>query len=54
MKIQRTKNAARNVVYGGMLRVMNMIVPFIMRTVMLHCLGTEYLGLNGLLRSILS
>ena len=37
-----------------MLRVMNMIVPFIMRTVMLHCLGTEYLGLNGLLRSILS
>lgn len=54
MKIQRTKNAARNVMYGALLKILNIIVPFLMRSVMLHYLGVEYLGLNGLFRSILS
>ena len=53
MKIERTKNASRNVVFTGMMQVMNMVVPFIMRSVILHFLGVEYLGLNGLFRSIL-
>lgn len=54
MKIERTKNAARNIFFDGIMRAMNMVIPFIMRTVMLHYLGMEYLGLNGLFKSILS
>ena len=54
MKIQRTKNAARNILFDGLLKLVNMVVPFIMRSVMLNFLGIEYLGLNGLFRSILS
>lgn len=54
MKIQRTKNAARNILFDGLLKLTNMVVPFIMRSVILHFLGVGYLGLNGLFRSILS
>ena len=54
MKIQRTKNAARNNLFDGMLKTLNMVIPFIMRSIMLNCLGVQYLGLNGLFRSILS
>ena len=54
MKIERTKNAARNMVFDGAMRVLNMVLPFIMRTVMLHYLGMQYLGLSGLFKSILS
>ena len=54
MKIERTKNAARNVLFGTMFKLLNMVIPFIMRTVLLHYLGVEYLGLSGLFRSLLS
>lgn len=54
MKIERTKNAARNMLFDGMLKVLNILIPFIIRTVMLHYLGAQYLGLNGLFKSILS
>lgn len=53
MKIERTKNATRNVFFTGMMQMMNMLVPFIMRSILLNYLGVEYLGLNGLFRSIL-
>ena len=54
MKIERTKNAIRNIMFDGFFRVLNMLLPFIMRSVILYYLGVEYLGLNGLFRSILS
>lgn len=54
MKIERTKNAARNIVFDGLQKTVNMLIPFIMRTVMLRYLGVKYLGLNGLFQSILS
>ena len=54
MKLERTRNAARNVVFDGTLEIVNMLFPFVIRSVMLHFLGTEYLGLNGLFKSILS
>ena len=31
-----------------------MVIPFILRSIMLQYLGVQYLGLNGLFRSILS
>ena len=54
MKIQRTKNAGRFIVFNGALTVFNMVVPFVMRTLVLHYLGVTYLGLGGLFHSILS
>ena len=54
MKLERTKNAARNIVFDGALEMINMIFPFVIRSVMLHFLGTEYLGLNGLFKSLLT
>ena len=53
MKLERTKNAARNIAFDGILEMMNMLFPFAIRSVMLHFLGTEYLGLNGLFKSLL-
>jgi O-antigen/teichoic acid export membrane protein len=54
MKIERTKNAIRIVIFKGLYQATNILIPFIMRTVILYTLGVEYLGLNGLFRSILS
>ena len=53
MKIERTKNATRNILFGVVLKLYQIIVPFIMRTAMIHYLGVEYLGLNSLFTSVL-
>lgn len=53
MKIERTKNASRNMVFGAMLRCYQIVIPFVMRTVMLYVMGVEYLGLNSLFNSLL-
>ncbi|NME82445.1 polysaccharide biosynthesis protein [Clostridium sp. SM-530-WT-3G] len=52
-KIERTKNATRNIMFGGILKIYQIIMPFIMRTAMLYLLGVQYLGLNSLFVSIL-
>lgn len=53
MKIERTKNATKNIVFGTILKLYQIIVPFLMRTAMIYLLGVEYLGLNSLFTSIL-
>lgn len=53
MKIERTKNAARNVVFGVILKIYALVLPFVMRTAMIYWLGIEYLGLNSLFTSVL-
>lgn len=52
-KIERTKNATRNIIFGLILRVCQIIIPFFMRTAMIYLLGIQYLGLNSLFTSIL-
>ena len=54
MKDDRTSNATRNVAFGIILKVVAIIFPFIIRTVMLYVMGSEYVGLNSLFTSILS
>lgn len=54
MKIYRTQNASRNVLFGVILKVIEVAVPFALRTLMIYCLGVQYLGLNSLCTSILS
>ena len=51
--MSRMQNAVRNTVFGLFLKVYQILLPFVMRTVMLHTLGIEYLGLNSLFTSVL-
>ena len=53
-KIERTRNATRNLIYGMILKIYQILIPFIMRTVMIYTLGVQYLGLNSLFTSVLS
>lgn len=53
MKIERTKNAVRNMAFGLVTRGCQVIIPFMMRTAMIHFMGISYLGLNSLFTSVL-
>ena len=53
MKIERTKNASRNIVFGVLLKAYQILVPFLMRTAMIYLMGVQYLGLNSLFTSVL-
>lgn len=53
MKIDRTKNATRNIFFGVILKAYQIVVPFLMRTAMIYLMGVQYLGLNSLFTSIL-
>ena len=53
MKIEKTKNASRNIIFGILLKIYQVLLPFIMRTVIMYTIGIEYLGLNSLFTSVL-
>ena len=53
MRIERTKNAGRNILFGVILKLYQIVVPFLMRTAMIYLMGVQYLGLNSLFTSIL-
>lgn len=52
-RIERTKNATRNIIWGIIEKIVTILMPFICRTVFIKVLGSEYLGLNSLFSSIL-
>ena len=52
-KIERTKNATRNIIFGSILKLYQILVPFLMRTAMIYLMGVQYLGLNSLFTSVL-
>ena len=54
MKINRSENAVRNLRTGFLNKIITLICPFIIRTIFIHTLGAEYLGVNSLFSSILS
>lgn len=54
MKIERTQNARRGIVAGALLKVCQMILPFMMRTIMIRIMGAQYLGINSLFSSVLN
>lgn len=54
MQLERTKNAKRNILFGFIQKIIGMILPFLLRTVMIYVLGIQYLGINTLFASILS
>ena len=53
MKIDKTRNASRNITFGILLKVYQIFLPFLMRTIMMYTIGVQYLGLNSLFSSIL-
>lgn len=53
MKINRKKNAVMGTMFGILLKMTQLIFPFIFRTIFIHTLGVEYLGLNSLFSALL-
>ncbi len=53
MRIERTKNATRNIFFGFLLKVYQLFGPFLLRTMMIYILGMEYIGLNSLFAAVL-
>ena len=51
--IESTKNASRNIFFGVILKIYQILVPFLIRTAMIYLMGVQYLGLNSLFTSIL-
>lgn len=49
----RTKNSIRNITTGIINKIINILLPFIVRTIFIQKLGAEFLGLNSLFTSIL-
>lgn len=54
MKLEVTKNTKRNIVVGVINKIVLVILPFAVRSVIVNVLGSQYLGLNSLFSSILS
>lgn len=53
MRIERTRNTKRSVLWGMINKIVTLLLPFFIRTVIIKMLGAEYLGLNSLFGSIL-
>lgn len=53
MKLDRKQNTKRNIVWGVVGKVATLLPSFAVRTLIIHYLGVEYLGLNSLFASIL-
>lgn len=54
MIMERTKNAGRNMVFGIIQKIYAIVMPFVIRTAMIHIMGVQYLGINSVFTSILS
>ena len=54
MKLERSRNAIRNVSFGLVAKIGAIFFPFLSRTVFIHTLGEAYLGLNSLFASVLT
>ena len=50
----RTFHSIRNIVFGVADRLVTLLVPFVIRTIMIKTLGAAYLGLSNLFASILT
>ncbi len=49
----KTKNSSRNLAFGLVLKFYQLILPFVIRTIIIKVLGIEYAGLNSLFASLI-
>lgn len=54
MNNSRIKNSLRNSIWGILNRFVMMLGPFVFRAIIIRYIGAEYVGLNGLFKSILN
>ncbi len=54
MMKSRRYNAARNIIWAVINKIIIIIMPFAARTAMIYCLGVEYTGLGSLFTSVLT
>lgn len=54
MEESRTKNTIRNVRSGAIVQFVNKLMAFVVRTIFIKALNSEYLGINGLFTNILT
>lgn len=54
MKLDRTKNSLRNIFWGILNKLVMLLFPFLLRTILIRSLGVDFLGLNSLFTSILT
>lgn len=54
MRLERTKNASRNIAWGTFNKLLTTVLSFLMRTIFIKVIGSEYLGLDSLFTSTLS
>ena len=54
MRVSRTENSRKNILYGILGKIIQLFVKFILRTVLIYYLGAVYIGLDGLFLNILS
>lgn len=50
----RTQNIKKNLIFNMIKYVTNLLLQFLLRTVLIYYMGAEYLGLNGLFTNIFS
>lgn len=54
MQNNRTKNTKKNIIWGTLNKIISILMPFFVRTVLIYSLGISYVGINSLFSSILS
>jgi len=54
MVFEKTKNTINGTIWGFLNKIITIICPFFIRTIILYKLGTEYLGLSSLFTAILN
>lgn len=54
VKYNRKENAIKGSITGVLYQFVNLLLPFVLRTVFVYTLGIEYTGLNSLFSSIIS
>lgn len=54
MQLNRTQNTVRNITWGVINKLIKILFPFVIRTIIIYRLGVKYVGLNSLFTSILS
>ena len=53
MEVSRGRQSVKNVIAAIILKIFQIILPFITRTIIVHEFGLEYVGLSGLFNSII-
>ena len=54
MILNRRKNTIRGVVFGYLSKIISVLFPFAIKTIIINILGVQYLGLNALFSSVLN